>query len=234
MRTLTEKYNAILEGNFSKDQFVRDARLSHPNFITQFTSYEDAVKILKNKGLVHEAAKQEVYLNVSPTTLDKAIKYELDKAGVDYIMAAPDTQDYLKAKAKAEKALAKDSLYYLELNASKKKRTDLMQPATKANTVDKANGTTKVNLKETVDYFAPGLDIKLIHKLHKVISKTLRKTGNTFEQEWPLASGFGFFATDVALGRIEEQEEVNKAAKNPKVQIKEAIKKIIKNILAEN
>lgn len=232
MRTLTEKYNAIVEGNFSKDQFVRDARLSHPNFITQFTSFKDAVKILKNKGLVHEAKKEEVHLNVSPTTLDKAIKYELDKAGVDYIMAAPDTQDYLKAKAKAEKALAKDSLYYLELNASKKKRTDLMQPATKANTIDKANGTSEVNLREAQDFFASGLDLQLAFKLHKAISNTLRQTGNTFEQEWPLASGFGFFANEVASGKLAEQAKVNKAVENPKVQIKEAIKNIIRNILA--
>lgn len=234
MRTLTEKYNAILEGNFSKSQFVRDARLSHPNFINQFTSYEDAVKILKNKGLVHEAAKDEVHLDVSPTTLDKAIRYELEKAGVDYIMAAPDTDDYLKAKAKAEKALAKDRLYYLELNTSKKKRSDLMQPVTKANTVDKVNGTSKVNLREAEDFFASGLDLQLAFKLHKAISNRLRQTGNTFEQEWPLASNFGFFANEVASGKLGEQAKVGKGAENPKVQIKEAIKKIIKNLLAEN
>lgn len=55
MRTLTEKYNAVLEGKFAKAQFVRDARLSHPNFITQFNGFEDTVTILKNKGLISEA-----------------------------------------------------------------------------------------------------------------------------------------------------------------------------------
>lgn len=144
MKTLTEKYNAVLEGTFAKKQFVRDAKLSHPNFITQFTSYEDAVKILRNKGLVHETKKEEVELNLPLSTLDKAIRYELEKAGVDYLMAAPNTDDYLKAKAKAEKALAKDRLYYLELNTSKKKRTDLMEPVTAKNVVDKGNEMKKV------------------------------------------------------------------------------------------
>lgn len=55
MKTLTEKYNAVLEGRYSKSQFVRDARLSHPNLITQFNGFEDTVTILKNKGMVFEA-----------------------------------------------------------------------------------------------------------------------------------------------------------------------------------
>lgn len=148
MKTLTEKYQALQQGSFSAKQFTRDARLAHPNLVTQFTSFEDAVKILKNKGLVHEAKKEEVELNLPPTSLDKAIKYELEKAGVDYLMAAPDTDEYLKAKAKAEKALVKDRLYYLELDTSKKKRTDLMEPVTTKNVVDKGNEMKKVNLNE--------------------------------------------------------------------------------------
>lgn len=55
MRTLTEKYNAVLQENYSKSQFVRDARLSHPNLITQFNGFEDTVQILKNKGMISEA-----------------------------------------------------------------------------------------------------------------------------------------------------------------------------------
>ena len=46
MKTLQEKYNAILEGNFSKEQFLRDARLQLPNLITQYNGYEDTVQIL--------------------------------------------------------------------------------------------------------------------------------------------------------------------------------------------
>lgn len=296
MKTLTEKYNAVLEGTFPKKQFVRDARLFHPNFITQFTSFGDAVKILKNKGLIYESismhdlelpmvlessledeiANEEFGMdydqlgpgeqewvrdeienmryenkkeqttqessdtytssqvmamakkagdfvldardslrglaigygdsipkervlqilshydleledvtgssssethptdghstdteisywmleakkdkenattvqNLPPSTLDKAIKYELEKAGVDYLMAAPETDEYLKAKEKAEKALAKDRLYYLELDTTKKKRTDLMEPVTAKNVVDKGNEMKKVKINE--------------------------------------------------------------------------------------
>jgi len=172
MKTLTEKYNAVLEGTFPKKQFVRDAKLSHPNFITQFTSYEDAVKILKNKGLVHETKKEEVQLNLPVSTLDKAIRYELEKAGVDYLMAAPDTDQYLKAKAKAEKALAKDRLYYLELNTSKKKRTDIMEPATAKNVVDKGNEMKKV--KTVRESTASSLQRKQTADLKEAIKTIIR------------------------------------------------------------
>ena len=60
MRTLQEKYNAIQEGKFTKDQFLRDARLQLPNLVTRFNGYDDAVKILKNRGMISEAVSTEV------------------------------------------------------------------------------------------------------------------------------------------------------------------------------
>jgi hypothetical protein len=54
MRTLQEKYNAIQEGNFSKDQFLVEARMQQPQLITRFNGYDDAVQILKNRGMIQE------------------------------------------------------------------------------------------------------------------------------------------------------------------------------------
>lgn len=60
MRTLTEKYNGVLRGLFSKDQFLRDARMEQSHFVTQHNSYGDAVNILLNKGLISEIALEEI------------------------------------------------------------------------------------------------------------------------------------------------------------------------------
>jgi uncharacterized protein YggL (DUF469 family) len=54
MRTLQEKYNGINEGKFTKDQFLRDARMEQPNLVTRFNGYDDAVQILKNRGMIVE------------------------------------------------------------------------------------------------------------------------------------------------------------------------------------
>jgi hypothetical protein len=59
MRTLQEKYNGINEGAFSKEQFLRDARLQLPNLITQYNGFGDAVQILKNRGMIREAFNSE-------------------------------------------------------------------------------------------------------------------------------------------------------------------------------
>jgi len=119
MKTLQEKYNAILEGNFSKVQFVRDARLAHSNLITQFNSFADTVAILKNKGMVVEAKKAEVTAYkkpevdpidmVAPDLLDHGIEAELHAAG---ITGTPSEEEYAKAKEKAAKELIKDPLCY--------------------------------------------------------------------------------------------------------------------------
>jgi hypothetical protein len=55
MRTLQEKYNAIQEGKFSKEHFLAEARMQQPQLITRFNGYDDAVQILKNKGMIQEA-----------------------------------------------------------------------------------------------------------------------------------------------------------------------------------
>ena len=54
MRTLQEKYNGIQEGKFSKDHFLVEARMQQPQLITRFNGYEDAVQILKNRGMIVE------------------------------------------------------------------------------------------------------------------------------------------------------------------------------------
>jgi hypothetical protein len=58
MRTLTEKYNGVLKGTFSKDQFLKEARIQHPNLVTQHNNYQDAINILKNRSIISEIFDQ--------------------------------------------------------------------------------------------------------------------------------------------------------------------------------
>ena len=59
MKTLQEKYNAIQQGNFSKEQFLVEARMQQPQLVTRFNGYNDAVQILKNRGMIKEASSTE-------------------------------------------------------------------------------------------------------------------------------------------------------------------------------
>lgn len=67
MRTLQEKYKGIQEGTFSKEQFLRDVRLAHPKLVTQYNGYDDAISILKNKGMIYESTEEEDLLEKAPS-----------------------------------------------------------------------------------------------------------------------------------------------------------------------
>ena len=166
MRTLTEKYNAVLQGEYSKKQFVRDARLAHPNIITQYNGYEDTVAILKNKGMVFEGLekykeeKMPEYDNgvvpadkFSIEDIERGVDYELEKKGFNTVHRDFTEEDYLKAKDKAVKNLEKNRNFYLSLLGGEstrvpKKRADVMKPV-EGDGVDKDNGMKKAELKES-------------------------------------------------------------------------------------
>ena len=86
--TATEKYRAVNEGKMSKGEFVRQMRLAHPSLITQFNGYDDSVQILKNRGYISEKTGVDTYdsrmdLNISPASIDRGVRYELQGQGVD-------------------------------------------------------------------------------------------------------------------------------------------------------
>lgn len=59
MKTIQEQYNLILENKGDKNFFMKSIRNSFPEFINQFTSYQDAVTILKSKSLISEIKKPD-------------------------------------------------------------------------------------------------------------------------------------------------------------------------------
>lgn len=164
MKTLTEKYNGVLEGNFSKEQFLRDARLTQPNFITQFNSYDEAVQILLNKSLISKntpvvVEEKNTYTSTpvvndedlfSFETLQRGIQYEFEQEGIDSTYHEYTEEEYLKAKKKVITNLKKDPNYYLNQlkKDTKKEKENKLEPFTKSKTVDKDNATTKVQLKK--------------------------------------------------------------------------------------
>lgn len=52
--TLQEQYNLIKEGKSNKQQFFKSARHLFPDLITPVNTYEDTVRILKNRGIITE------------------------------------------------------------------------------------------------------------------------------------------------------------------------------------
>lgn len=284
MKNLTQKYILLQEGAYSEHNFLRDARRTHPDLVSNHNTFKDAVKILSRKGIIQEVEHKEKTVEENPVnedtytisdilsmankakevvidagyaledlatyygdaiphekvievlhnydldiedvvydapedepqygthptdgapddtempswmteaektidrfvkqmpnlkkvileskkeqegkdqfpphTLDKAVRYELEKIGIDVRVASPSLQDFTKARKKAITALTKNPHYYLDLPTSKKKRTDVMQDVKKDNHVDKDNEMKKAPL----------------HEIKKVIKRAVVKT----------------------------------------------------------
>ena len=129
-------------GEISKEKFLYEVRRDQQlPFITNMTSYDDAIKILKNKSIVKEATAAD---NIHPYFLKKGVEAELLKGGEITNLA------YAKAVATATKKLAKDPTAYDDLqisNSAKIEKADAklgMTPVKGDNFIDKHNGMKKV------------------------------------------------------------------------------------------
>ena len=58
MKNITKQYQDLLEGKMNRDNFVRNARMQFPQFISPVTSVDDAIKILKSKRIIAEVEKK--------------------------------------------------------------------------------------------------------------------------------------------------------------------------------
>ena len=54
MKTLNEQYRLIKNDKGHKDVFLKEAKRIYPNFITNSSTFNEASKILKNKGIINE------------------------------------------------------------------------------------------------------------------------------------------------------------------------------------
>ena len=153
MKTLTEKYRGVLNESFSKAQFVRDARMAWPQLVNQFTGFNDAVTILKQKGMISEADKMPEYAefhNLSDEAIRRGVDAELEAMGL-MSQDKVSEEDQAKAKEKALKNLKKNPLHYLNLMSGESNKVDkhdqMVEPNEK-NKVDAFNGMKKAELKE--------------------------------------------------------------------------------------
>lgn len=155
MKNIQAQYTDLLEGKMSQANFLRNVRMQFPQYVSNVSSFEDSVKILKGKRILSEIKKPEgvyghdpnaevtLYPNfdtVNYTQLIKGMKFEL--AQMDEITDA----NMLLAKKMALKKLTKDPMAYRELVVANQNavtemdKTLKMKEVKKGDLVDKANG----------------------------------------------------------------------------------------------
>ena len=126
--TATEKFRAVNEGKMAKGEFVRQMRMAYPSVISQWNSYNDTVNILKNRGYISEKTGVDTYdsrmdLNISPASIDRGVRYELQGQGVDPV-TVEDKELVAKVTDRVIKNLKKDPLHYINLLAKESSNVD--------------------------------------------------------------------------------------------------------------
>jgi len=129
MKTLQEKYTGVREGKFSKAQWLKEAKLTLPHLISPYNGFDDAVRILKNKSMIHEEVKAD--LKKTDKSVEdinaKSFSYgEMSAANVNFdqmlkgmqieIEKDPEMSEE-KAREKAIKNLLQDPYFYLKNQA---------------------------------------------------------------------------------------------------------------------
>ena len=150
MKSIFDQYKALSEGTLGQAQFLRNVKMTLPKFISNTTSFSDAVKILKSKGIISEAKADDYAHYCNPQEYDLGMRYELDKG----------TEED-KASKIVYKNLADNAAYYSQLHLAgydedamkkdRKKRTDLPTEVKKDNFVDAANGVKKVKMDKLTE-----------------------------------------------------------------------------------
>jgi hypothetical protein len=156
MASIFDQYKLVNEGKLGQAQFLRNVKMALPKFISNMTTFDDAVKILKNKGIITEAKEPNpMEYGVpndwcDPNEYDLGMRYELGKG-----------TDEEKASKIVYKNLADRKYYYSQLHLAgynedamkidRKKRTDLEVPVGKDNFVDTVNGDKKVKMDKLTE-----------------------------------------------------------------------------------
>lgn len=170
MKTIADQYKLVTEGKLGQNQFMRNVRLTLPQFVTNVTSFSDAVRILKNKNIISEAkATNPMEYGMpnewcNPQEYDLGMRYEIEKG-----------TDEDKAKKIVMKNLKDNVSYYSQLHLAgyneeamktgREKRTDLPIEAKENNTVDTVNGTKKVKVDKLTEDEINILAAKVLNEL---------------------------------------------------------------------
>jgi len=156
MASIFDQYKLVNEGKLGQAQFLRNVKMALPKFISNVTSFSDAIKILKSKGIISEAKAANPmeygmandYCN--PQEYNLGMRYELGKGTNEE-----------KADKIVKKNLADNVSYYSQLHLAgydesamakdRKKRTDLPVEVKKDNFVDAVNGVKKVKMDKLTE-----------------------------------------------------------------------------------
>ena len=230
MRTLQEKYNGIQEGKFSKEHFLAEARMQQPQLITRFNGYDDAVQILKNRGMIVENDPGSIFHLAKSA---RTGKYIVNKASKHASMAITGNGKKFKTEEEAQAEADRRNKDVTEAKLTKKSLTDYRYKAT--------NDMDKYPYEQILRGIRVELETLGVHgtPTAEEYSKALSKVSKNLEKD-------SIFYTNQVAGvnpkvdlhdkmvPFTEKAKVDTFNGMKKAELKEGFKKLIKKVLSES
>ena len=95
MKSIANQYRDLKEGKMSQQNFMRNLRMTMPQFITNVTSFGDAVRILKNKSILSENMDPKPEKETGDEELDAILQgIETEKAGEEEVKSQYDIAEF--------------------------------------------------------------------------------------------------------------------------------------------
>ena len=220
--TIQNLYTQYLDGKITQSKFLYEARRDQNlDMISSSNSFDDVVKILKNKSIISEKAHKEAKLatgkqevDIIAKTIDMVNPYEYSR-GMDYeldIMDVPastgDLSDdnVLKAQKKVLANLTKNPQFYFDKINGKGEVTEEWVEATKKE-IDKIGKGKPKTIREGYEGDQMTNWTKVVQALSEFGSKdemkqyltSLHKSGDTFETVEDYVEDFRNYIADKSL-----------------------------------
>ena len=178
MKNIQAQYRDLLEGKMSKANFMRNVRMEFPQHVTNVSSYEDSIKILKGKRILSEAPEGVYGHNPNAEAPKKPgidqLNYYQVYHGIQYELAKmPEITDenYIKARQKVVDTILKDPDAYKELQLANFKAVKAMDEDLKMKEVKPNNLVDKPNEMKVIQKNAKANTENTLEKKEKKKAK---------------------------------------------------------------
>jgi hypothetical protein len=251
MKTLQEQYNLIKEGKGNKEQFFKSARYLFPDMITPVNTFEDTVRILKNRGIIAEgiggvvtAGKKQDWHAIFNENIEK-LKEKKDEE---------EDEDYEKYKEMIKRHEEEQDAKHTLPNIGKLKEAKEVKAVEKETTKEVTDMATRsYDYKDTKNYdnvfgqeFLKGYYAEMkdpknadkdVEELRAIVAKNLAKDMNYYVKDGQFGiKGVGYTTEAPGLGTPKEAKGKFKSSGYGDLKesvLRSQIYLLVKEVLAE-
>jgi hypothetical protein len=241
MKSIKNQYIALKEGKMTEAQFMRNVRMTLPEYISNVTLFKQAERILMNKGIISEIKINEALSPADEMALENIVaKYVKDADDIEKEMDAYFEKGYDGFSDMLKANLSRDVDFQTWVQKGHDEETFKSETSESINEADNNIKSAKQNGDKSYTVKYEDDTKKIVYVNDNDWDEINKKYGNLNEAKD--TSSTGYFNQDgkEQYGKFNELDNMNaqeimagyvmEKQDNPEIDIKEAIKTVLKNL----